>query len=124
MRSFLIIVVSVFFGSSIFFIVGFISNALDPTPAELMDPETAEEVVRRVQSTPTSKWIHTIIGLGLGTLGGCWIANRWSGKGAARGVAVLMSLWPVYIFYVVYPDVLWVPLSMMLLILISSRIIS
>jgi len=121
MKKLLIALAGAVVGSLVFFIVGYISNALDPTPTELMDPETAEEVVRRVQSTPVTKWIYTIVGLGLGTLSGCCLASRWSGKTAARGVAVLMSLWPAYTFYVVYPDVLWVPLSMILLIVSSLK---
>lgn len=79
-----------------------------------MDPDTPEEVVRRVQSTPLSKWIHTIFGLGLGSLCGCWLAQRCSGQLASRSVAVLMSVWPIYTFWVVYPDVLWVPAGMLI----------
>lgn len=42
-------------GSLVFFIVGFLVNAFHPTPPELMDPSTPEEVALRVVSTPAGK---------------------------------------------------------------------
>lgn len=88
-----------------------------------MDPSTPEEVVKRVQHTPTSKWTHTIIGLFLGSIAALWLSIKWDGKEAMLIVAGIMLLWPVYTFYIVYPDVLWVPLAMAIAILVPGVLI-
>lgn len=85
-----------------------------------MDPTTPEEVVKRVQHTPISKWLHTIIGLVLGSIAALWLSIKWDGREAMLIVAAIMLLWPAYTFYIVYPDVLWVPLAMTLGILIPG----
>jgi len=110
-----------FIASAIFFAIGFLSNYFDPTPQELVDPKTAEEVIERVQSTSIRKWLETILGLGIGTFVGCFLAARWAkDKHLTIYVALIMTFWAVYTFYVVYPDVLWVPISMLAIIILAS----
>lgn len=110
------LVFSVFLGavvaSAVFFLVAFIDNAVRPTSEELMDPATPEAVEKRVNATPTSKWIAVLAGLALGAFVGGMTTAKMVAKNktlSALIVGLLLSPWAAYTFYVVYPAVLWVP---------------
>lgn len=54
MRKILAVISGALIGTISLFVVGFIANAIHPTPPELMDPATPEAVARRVAYTPTA----------------------------------------------------------------------
>ena len=116
MRKIVAVFLGAVIGSLVLFGVGMIANAIQPTPPELMDPATAEAVVQRVAATSTAAWISTIFGLGPGSfIGGAlavWVARERIVR-VTIGVALVLSLWAFYTFYVVYPAVLWVPISIL-----------
>ena len=117
MRIIAAIILGVTVASIIFFMVGFIDNALRPIPEEMMDPATPEAVAKRVASTPISKWLVVLFGFALGAFSG-----GFTGVKVARGKNILvtsligsaLSIWAFYTFYVVYPLVLSVPLGMLI----------
>lgn len=123
MRNLFAILLGAIVGSVILFIVGFIANAISPTPPELMDPSTPEEVAQRVALTSTFSWITTIIGLGLGTFLGSFLGAKIASQNVLRvalSVGLILSLWAFYTLYVVYPAVLWVPIVMLIAVLLFS----
>ena len=63
MRKILAVILGAVVGTITLFLVGVISNAINPTPPELMNPATPEAVALRVASTPTFTWLSTIFGL-------------------------------------------------------------
>ncbi len=117
MRKILAVIVGAVGGTVIFFIVGLIANAIQPTPPELMDPATPEAVTLRVASTPTFTWLSTIFGLALGAfLGGTISAIVAKEKivWITSAIGLVFSLWAFYTFYIVFPAVLWVPIAMLI----------
>ncbi len=123
MKNILPIIIGAVVGSSIFFLVGMISNAIQPTPPELMNPATAEAVALRVASTPTSKWLMTLFGLALGAFLGGMIGAKFAKEKrvwVTSVIGLVLSFWAFITFYVVFPAVLWVPIGM----LISANLFS
>ena len=116
-RKILAIILGAIVGTIILFMVGIIANTLNPTPPELMDPATPEAVALRVASASTSTWLSTIFGLALGALLGGIVGARVVKEKTiyvTSAIGLVLSLWAVYTFYVVYPDVLWVPIAMLI----------
>ena len=123
MRKILAVVLGAVGGTIIFFIVGLIANAIQPTPAELMDPATPEAVAQRVASAPTFTWLSTIFGLALGAFSGGAIGAIVAKEKIVRvtsAIGLVFSLWAFYTFYIVYPAVLWVPIAMLISALLFS----
>ena len=123
MRKILAVVVGAIVGSMILFMVGLVANTINPTPPELMDPATAEAVAQRVAATPTFTWISTIFGLALGAfLGGIMGARIAKEKivWITSAIGLMLSPWAFYTFYIVFPEVLWVPIAMLISALIFS----
>ena len=123
MRKVFAVVLGAVVGTIILFIVGLIANSINPTPPELMDPATPEAVALRVASTPTFTWLSTIFGLALGAfLGGAIGAKVAKEKivWVTSAIGLVFSLWAFYTFYVVFPDVLWVPIAMLISVLLFS----
>ena len=110
-------------GTITLFVVGIIANAIHPTPPELMDPTTPEDVARRVAFTSTGTWLLTILGLALGAfLGG--VAGARVAKErivyVTGAIGLVLSLWALYTFFVVFPEVIWVPICMLISALLFS----
>ena len=123
MRKILAVILGAVVGTIILFIVGFIANAIDPTPPELMDPASPEAVALRVASTPTFTWLSTIFGLALGAFLGGVIGARVAKEKivwVTSAIGLVLSLWAFYTFYVVFPAVLWVPLVMLISVFLFS----
>lgn len=116
MKKVLVTISALIVGNIMFFLAGYVSNLISPTPEELMNPETPEVVALRVSSTPTFKWISTIVGY----LAGLWVAFfitkktlKELCKSVIFAVSLVYGLWIYYTFYIVYPYVLWVPTTML-----------
>ena len=112
------VLISACVASMVLFVAGWISNYLDPTPIELMDSSSAENVEERVLQTSFAKWLSVILGISIGALIGTRTFYRICGKQYQQiGFYILLfvlSLWSFYTFYIVYPNELWVPLCMLL----------
>ncbi|NNE29183.1 MAG: hypothetical protein HKN16_06080 [Saprospiraceae bacterium] len=111
----LAVILGVALGNLLFFLVGFIANSIQPTPAEFMDPSTPEIMAKRVQSTSLFKWLATLLGHGLGALAAGFIASKLARQAPTWMISLitlLFALWAFYLFYFVYPEVIWVPLVM------------
>jgi hypothetical protein len=123
MRKILAVILGAVVGTIIFFIVGLIANAINPTPPDLMDPATPEAVALRVASTSTFTWLSTIFGLALGAFLGGAIGAKVAKEKIVRvtsAIGLVLSLWAFYTFYVVFPAVLWVPVVMLISVLLFS----
>ena len=123
MRKIISVALGVIVGTITLLFVGVIANAIQPTPPELMDPATAEAVAQRVASAPTFTWLSTIFGLALGAfLGGVIGASVAKEKivWVTTAIGLVHSLWAFYTFYIVFPDVLWVPIGMLISALLFS----
>ena len=123
MRKCLAVILGAVVGTIIFFIAGVISNAINPTSPELMDPATPEAVVQRVASVSTSTWLTILFGLALGAFSGGVIGAKVAREKivwVTSATGLVLSLWAFYTFYIVFPAVLWVPIGM----LISSLLFS
>jgi len=117
MRKILAVILGAVIATIVLFIIGTIANAIDPTPPELMDSSTPEAVARRVAATPTFTWLSTIFGLAMGAfLGGIVGAKVVKEKivWITSGISLVLSPWAFYTFYIVYPEVLWVPVGMLI----------
>ena len=117
MRIILAVILGADVGTITLLLVGVIANAINPTPPELMDPATPEAVAQRVASATMSTWLTTIFGLALGAfLGG--VAGARVAKDrivwVTSAIGLALSLWAFYTFYIVYPEVLWVPIAMLI----------
>lgn len=115
------LVLAVLLGATVasftFFAIGVVANAVHPTPPELMDPATPEAVVRRVAATPLSVWMVVVLGSALGAFAGGAVGARLAPErriAVTSAIGALHALWAAYTFYVVYPEVLWVPAAMLL----------
>ncbi len=123
MRKILAVILGVVIGTIIFFMVGVIANAIQPTPPELMDPATPEAVAKRVASATMFTWLSTIFGLSLGTFLGSIIGAKVAKNEIVRvtsAIGLVFSLWAFYTFYIVFPAVLWVPIAMLISALLFS----
>lgn len=123
MRFILAVFIGAVVATMFFFMVGIMANAIHPTPPELMDPATPETVALRVASTPPGIWLSTIIGLALGAfLGGVMGAKVAKEKivWVTSAIGLVLSLWAFYTFYVLFPAVLWVPMSMLISVILFS----
>ena len=113
LRGILAIVLGVIVGNAVFLAAGVVSNAVYPTPPELMDPQTPEETAARVDASETGGLVLVVLGSAIGGLA----AGASAGYAARRQallvavvLAVLLSLsWGGYSFYVFYPARLWFP---------------
>lgn len=125
MRKILAIAAGALIGSLTLLLIGAIANTISPTPPELMDPATPEAVAQRVNGTSLSTWLTVILGLALGAFlggaAGAGIARAKTGR-VASGVGLLLSLWAFYTLYVVYPEQLWVPLAMLIVVFVFSNL--
>jgi hypothetical protein len=125
LRNVLAVILGAVVGSGCLVMVGAIHNAIDPTPPELMDPMTPEAVAQRVAYTTTVTWLVVIAGLALGAfVGGAVGAKVARGRSVwATGlVGLLLSVWALYTFYIVYPEVLWAPAGMLIAALLCSHL--
>lgn len=123
MKKIIAVIIGAGVGTIIFFIVGTIANKIQPTPPELMNPSTAEAVANRVASTSMFTWISTIFGLSLGTFSAGAIGTIVAKEKIAwvtTAIGLVFSLWAFYTFYIVFPAVLWVPISMLISALLFS----
>lgn len=123
MRKILSVILGAVVGTIVFFIVGVIANAINPTPPEFMDPATPEAVAQRVASVSTSTWLTTIFGFALGAFSGGFIGARVAREKiiwVTSAIGLLLSLWAFYTFYIVFPAVLWVPIVMLFSALLFS----
>ena len=113
LRGVLAIVIGVIVGNTVFLAAGAVSNAVYPTPPELMDPQTPEETAARVDAAETGGLVLVVLGSALGGMAaGASAGYTARGQAAlvAAALAVLLSLsWGVYSFYVFYPERLWFP---------------
>ncbi len=117
MRRILAIFLGALAASLVLLLVGMIANAINPTPPELMDPKTPEDVARRVASTTTFTWLSTIFGLSLGAFAGGAIGALIAKDrilSITNLIGLVLSLWAFYTFYIVFPAVLWVPAIMLI----------
>ena len=104
-------------------LVGMIANAIYPTPPELMDPATPEAVTLRVASAPMFSWLSTLFGLALGAfIGGVIgaLVAREKIVWVTTAIGLVLSLWAFYTFYIVFPEVLWVPIGMLISVFLFS----
>ncbi|MDH3711766.1 MAG: hypothetical protein OER04_17880 [Cyclobacteriaceae bacterium] len=116
MRKYLAVILGTVISNVIFLIIGVLANTISPTPPELMDSRTPEAVAQRVAATPTFTWISVIVGLAVGAFFGGMLGAKTAKSEklwVTTGVGLLLSVWAFYTFYIVYPDVLWVPLAML-----------
>ena len=123
MRKILAVISGAVVGTIIFFMVGLVANAIQPTPPELMDPATPEAVAQRVASASTFIWLSTIFGLALGALFGGTIGAMVAKEKivwVTSAIGLVFSLWAFYTFYIVFPAVLWVPIGMLISALLFS----
>jgi hypothetical protein len=123
MRKVLAVILGAVVGTFTLLLVGFVANAISPTPPELMDPATPEAVARRVAAATMSTWLSTIFGLALGAFLGGFTGASVSRERAllvAGAIGLVLSLWAVYTLYVVFPAVLWVPTAMLISALLFS----
>lgn len=123
MRKILAVILGTVIGNIILFMVGLIANAIHPTPPELMDSATPEAVAQRVAAAPTFTWLSTIFGLALGAfLGGIIGAKVAKEKivWVTSAIGLVLSPWAFYTFYIVFPEVLWVPIGMLISALLFS----
>ena len=113
LRGFLAIVIGVIVGNFVFLAAGAVSNAVYPTPPELMDPQTPEETAERVDAAETGGLVLVVLGSALGGLAAGASAGytaRGQAVPATIALAALLSLaWGVSSFYVFYPERLWFP---------------
>ena len=109
----LAIVVGVIVGNTVFLAGGAVSNAVYPTPPELMDPQTPEETAERVDAARTGGLALVVLGAAVGGLAAGASAGYVARSQALRVAIVLAVLlafsWGVYSFYVFYPERLWFP---------------
>ena len=125
MRRIVAILVGVALGSLTLLLVGVIANTIQPTPPELMDPQSPEAVAQRVAAASTFTWLTTILGLILGAFVGGFVGMkiaRHKTSAITLAIGLVLSLWACYTFYVVFPKVLWVPLLMFLGVFIGSHL--
>ena len=113
LRGFLAVVIGVIVGNFVFLAGGVVSNAVYPTPPELMDPQTPEETAARVDAAEAGGLVLVVLGAAVGGLAAGASAG-YAARGQALPVAIvlaaLLSLsWGVYSFYVFYPERLWFP---------------
>lgn len=123
MRKILAVILGALVGTIVLFMVGIIANAIQPTPPELMDPATPEAVVQRVDATTTFTWLSVIFGLALGSFtGGCvgTIIAKEKRIWVSSAIGLVLSPWAFYTFYIVFPEVLWVPVAMLISVLLFS----
>ena len=123
MRKILAVILGAVVGTITLLMVGIIANAIYPTPPELMDPATPEAVAQRVASAPTSTWLSTIFGLALGAFLGGVVGARVAKEKivwVTSAIGLVLSLWAFYTFYVVFPEVLWVPTGMLISVFLFS----
>lgn len=123
MKNIIAIIVGALVGSTVLLIVGSIANAVQPTPPEMMDPSTPEEVAERVAAATKFTWISTIVGLALGAFVGGFIGGKIAKEMAAKvslGIGLLLATWAFYTLYIVYPAVLWVPIVMLVSVFLFS----
>jgi hypothetical protein len=123
MRRLFAVVSGALAASLVLLLVGVIANAINPTPPELMDPKTPEEVARRVASATTFTWISTIGGLALGAFFGGVLGALIAREKVTRItwlIGLVLSLWAFYTFYIVFPAVLWVPAIMLISVFLFS----
>ncbi len=116
MRNFLAVVIGVVAGNAVFFLVSIIADRAYPTPPELMDPQTPEEVALRVDAAATNGLLLVALGSVFGGFtGGVVGASVATGARicVTAAIAALFSLWGLYSFYVFYPERLWFPLSLL-----------
>ena len=113
LRILLAVAVGVIAGNAAFLAVGAVSNAVYPTPPELVDPQTAEETAARVDAAETGGLVLVVLGAAVGGLASgasAGYAARPQALLVAIALALLLSLsWGVYSLYVFYPDRLWFP---------------
>ena len=113
LRVFLAVIVGVVVGNIVFLAAGSVSNAVYPTPPELMDPQTPEETAARVDAARTGGLVLVVLGAAAGGLAAgasAGYAAREQALLVAIVLAALLSLsWGVYSFYVFYPARLWFP---------------
>ena len=113
LRVFLAVVVGVVVGNVVFLAMGVVSNAVYPTPPELMDPQTPEETAARVDAARTGGLALVVLGAAAGGLAAGASAGYAARRQALLVVVVLAALlsltWGVYSFYVFYPARLWFP---------------
>ena len=116
LRGFLAIVIGVVVGNTVFLAAGAVSNAVYPTPPELMDPQTPEETAERVDAAQTGGLVLVVLGAAVGGLAAGASAGyvaRGQAVLVAAALAVLLALsWGVYSFYVFYPERLWFPVGL------------
>ena len=123
MRNILAVIAGAAVATFTLLLVDMIANAIYPTPPELMDPATPEAVTLRVASAPMFTWLSTIFGLALGAFIGGVIGARVAREKivwVTTAIGLVLSLWAIYTFYVVYPAVLWVPISMLISVFLFS----
>ena len=123
MRKAIAVVLGAITGSIVLLLVGMIANVIQPTPPELMDPATPDAVALRVASAPLFTWLSTIFGLSLGAfIGGAIGARAVLEKPVLITSAIGLALapWAFYTFYIVFPAVLWVPISMLIAVFLFS----
>jgi magnesium-transporting ATPase (P-type) len=114
-RQIIAVILGAFIGSIILLLVGVIANTIKPTPPEFMDSATPEAVAQRVSSATMFTWISTIFGLALGSFFGSIIGAKIAKEKrvwVTSAIGLVLSLWAFYTFYIVYPEVLWVPITM------------
>ena len=109
----LAIVVGVIVGNFVLLAGGALSNAVYPTPPELMDPQTPEETSERVDAARTEGLLLVVLGAAVGGLAAGasagYVARRQALLVAVALGALLALAWGVYSFYVFYPARLWFP---------------
>ncbi len=123
MRKVLAVIIGAVVATIVLYMVGFIANAINPTSPELMDPATPEAVAEQVAAAPLFTWLSTLFGLALGAfLGGLIGAKVARGKivMVTSAIGLVLSPWAFYTFYIVYPEVLWVPIAMLFSVFIFS----
>ena len=115
MRLLLAVVLGVIAAHVVFFLVGFFAEWAYPTPPELLDPQTPEEMTVRVEEANAGGLALVVVGSALGGLVGGVVAGvvaRRRDVAVAVFVGALLSLWGVYSFYVFYPARLWFPIGL------------
>lgn len=90
MRLLLAVVAGVVIANVVFLLVGFVGDALYPTPPELLDPQTPEETAARVEGAKAGGLALVVVGSALGGLAGGVVAGMVA-RGRAIAVAVVVG---------------------------------
>ena len=119
MRRILAVVLGLVVGNAVFFLVSLVAGQLYPPDPELVDPQTPEATAQRVDDADTNGLLLILLGGALGGLAAGVAGARIERERpllVAAGVAGLLAVWGCYSFYVFFPERLWFPIGLLILV--------